>query len=161
MACASAAGHVVLPPEDAGPGVVPRPYAASRRVARVLSGGLPTVGQDAGMGESIGGPRDHLANERTQLAWLRTGANVMVVGLAVARFGDGGEVTTPSLLAGGLLVVVGALGVGYGTLRYRRTAAELRVGTAAAASSSAGPAIAAGVLVVAVAVAVLVLLLGA
>jgi putative membrane protein len=30
--------------------------------------------------------RDHLANERTQLAWLRTSANVVVVGLAVARF---------------------------------------------------------------------------
>ncbi len=113
------------------------------------------------MGESIGGPRDHLANERTQLAWLRTGANVMVVGLAVARFGDGGEVTPVSLVAGGLLVLVGALGVGYGTLRYRRTAAELRVGTAEAASSSAGPAVAAGVLVAAVAAAVLVLLLGA
>ena len=37
--------------------------------------------------------RDHLANERTQLAWLRTGANVMVVGLAVARFGGDGDIT--------------------------------------------------------------------
>ena len=64
--------------------------------------------------------RDHLANERTQLAWLRTSANVIVVGLAVARFADGGEVTAASLVAGGLLILVGAVGVGYGTLRYRQ-----------------------------------------
>lgn len=31
--------------------------------------------------------RAHLANERTHLAWLRTSANVMVLGLAVATFG--------------------------------------------------------------------------
>ena len=51
--------------------------------------------------------RDHLANERTQLAWLRTSANVIVVGLAVARFADGGEVTAASLVAGGLLILTG------------------------------------------------------
>ena len=56
--------------------------------------------------------RDHLANERTQLAWLRTSANVIVVGLAVARFADGGEVTAASLVAGGLLILVGAVGIG-------------------------------------------------
>ncbi len=112
------------------------------------------------MAEDVGGPRDHLANERTQLAWLRTGANVMVVGLAVARFGDAGEVSTASLLAGGLLVVVGALGVVYGTQRYRRVARELREGTAAAAADSNGPAVAAIVLMLAVVVALVLLLLG-
>lgn len=30
--------------------------------------------------------RDHLANERTYLAWLRTSANVMALGLAAAKF---------------------------------------------------------------------------
>ena len=55
--------------------------------------------------------RDHLANERTQLAWLRTSANVIVVGLAVARFADGGEVTAASLVAGGVLILTGAVGV--------------------------------------------------
>ena len=72
--------------------------------------------------------RDHLANERTQLAWLRTSANVVVVGLAVARFADGGEVTAASLVAGGVLILVGAVGVGYGTLRYRRADAAIRRG---------------------------------
>jgi Domain of unknown function (DUF202) len=30
--------------------------------------------------------RDHLANERTYLAWLRTTASVIVLGLAIAKF---------------------------------------------------------------------------
>ncbi|MFB6781713.1 YidH family protein [Streptomyces sp. NPDC056352] len=29
---------------------------------------------------------DHLANERTYLAWLRTSTNVMALGLAMAKF---------------------------------------------------------------------------
>ena len=41
--------------------------------------------------------RDELANERTFLAWLRTAANVMIVGLAIAKFGTGNEVTVWSL----------------------------------------------------------------
>jgi len=90
-----------------------------------------------------------LANERTQLAWLRTGANVMVVGLAVARFADQGSITVASLIAGGLLIVTGAVAVGYGTFRYRRVAGELRTGTATSAASSVGPSIAALVLVAA------------
>ena len=60
--------------------------------------------QTGPVADEIGGVRDHLANERTQLAWLRTGANTMVVGLAVAKFGGkGAEVTGASLAAGILL----------------------------------------------------------
>ena len=102
--------------------------------------------------------RDHLANERTQLAWLRTSANVVVVGLAVARFADGGEVTAASLVAGGVLILTGAVGVVYGTLRYRRAAAAIRRGDIDAISSSLGPSVAAVVLLVAVLVATVVLL---
>src|SRR3954451_9322388 len=94
--------------------------------------------------------RDHLANERTQLAWLRTSANVIVVGLAVARFADGGEVTAASLVAGGVLILTGAVGVGYGTLRYRRAAEAIRRGDTAGISSSLGPSVAAVVLLLAV-----------
>src|SRR3954452_10942139 len=94
--------------------------------------------------------RDHLANERTQLAWLRTSANVIVVGLAVARFADGGEVSASSLFAGGLLILVGAVGVVYGTLRYRRSAAAITRGDVEGISSSLGPSVAAFVLLGAV-----------
>jgi uncharacterized membrane protein YidH (DUF202 family) len=105
--------------------------------------------------------RDHLANERTQLAWLRTSANVIVVGLAVARFAGGGEVSASSLFAGGLLILVGAVGVVYGTLRYRRSAAAITRGDAEGISSSLGPSVAAFVLLGAVLVAAVVLLVGA
>ncbi|MCW2760873.1 MAG: hypothetical protein JWR85_1074 [Marmoricola sp.] len=113
------------------------------------------------MAEEVGAIRDHLANERTQLAWLRTGANVMVVGLAVARFADGGSVTFASLVAGSLLIVTGAASIGYGTHRYRRVTRELRAGTAEAAVSSTGPSVAAAVLVLATIASALILLLTA
>ena len=105
--------------------------------------------------------RDHLANERTQLAWLRTSANVVVVGLAVARFADGGEVTAASLVAGGVLILAGAVGVGYGTLRYRRADAAIRRGDIEGVSSSLGPTVAAVVLLMAVLVSTVVLLAAA
>jgi uncharacterized membrane protein YidH (DUF202 family) len=105
--------------------------------------------------------RDHLANERTQLAWLRTSANVIVVGLAVARFADGGEVSAASLVAGGLLILVGAVGVVYGTVRFRRSAAAITRGDAEGISSSLGPSVAAFVLLGAVLVSAVVLLVGA
>jgi inner membrane protein YidH len=105
--------------------------------------------------------RDHLANERTQLAWLRTSANVIVVGLAVARFADGGEVSAASLVAGGLLILVGAVGVVYGTARYRRAAAAIRRGDDEGIGGSVGPSVAAAVLLAAVLVSTVVLLVSA
>ncbi len=111
------------------------------------------------MAEEIGGPRDHLANERTQLAWLRTGATAMVVGLGIARFADDGEVSAASLLAGGLLVLTGAAAVCFGTLRYRRVAQDLREGVTRTATETAGPTLAALVLLVAMAAATLLVLL--
>jgi putative membrane protein len=105
--------------------------------------------------------RDHLANERTQLAWVRTSANVIVVGLAVARFADGGDPSANSLVAGGLLILVGALGVVYGTMRFRRSAAAITRGDIAGISSSLGPSVAAFVLLGAVLVSTVVLLVGA
>jgi inner membrane protein YidH len=35
----------------------------------------------------IGRPADHLANERTFLAWIRTSISIIVFGFVVARFG--------------------------------------------------------------------------
>ncbi len=59
-----------------------------------------------------------MANERTYLAWLRTAATVMALGLAVASFAD--SVSWSSAAAGVLLVAVGAAGIVYGTRRYRQ-----------------------------------------
>jgi inner membrane protein YidH len=60
--------------------------------------------------------RDLLANERTFLAWVRTGTAVMALGLALAKF------ATPDAhdyAASALLVAVGALGVFEGARRRR------------------------------------------
>ena len=104
--------------------------------------------------------RDHMANERTYLAWLRTATNVMVVGLVIARFGDGGRVTVASTGAGGILIVVGAVGVGYGTLRYRHVNRELEGGHYFTGSRGRGPTVASGVLIVAIVAALLLLVAG-
>ncbi|HET9423624.1 MAG TPA: DUF202 domain-containing protein [Nocardioides sp.] len=109
--------------------------------------------------ESVGGPRDHLANERTQLAWMRTGATSMVVGLGIARFADDGQISAASLLAGGLLVLTGAVAVCFGTVRYRRVADDLREGVTRTAAETTGPTIAAVVLLLAMAAATLLVLL--
>lgn len=70
--------------------------------------------------------RDHLANERTYLAWLRTAVNVMVLGLVVAKFVDEGS---RAELAGILLVGVGFLLLIYGTYRTGRLTSDLERGT--------------------------------
>ena len=97
--------------------------------------------------------RDHMANERTYLAWLRTAVNVMIVGLAVARFGSGGRPGALALSAGALLVATGAAGLGYGTMRYRAVNDELEHGRFVTGSRSRGPQLSAVVLLVALVVA--------
>jgi putative membrane protein len=101
--------------------------------------------------------RDHMANERTYLAWLRTAVNVMIVGLAVARFGSGGRPGALALAAGALLVATGAAGLGYGTVRYRAVNRELEQAQFVTGSRGAGPQLAAVVLLVALVVATVML----
>lgn len=61
--------------------------------------------------------RDHLANERTYLAWLRTGFGTAALGLGVAKLlGDPGD--WKPILAGILFVALGILMLMYGTMRY-------------------------------------------
>jgi putative membrane protein len=74
--------------------------------------------------------RTHLANERTFLAWLRTGLSLMAVGLAVAGF-------LPVDLVPGfpyvrtfcvLLVLSGTVLVVYGANRYVRASKQIETG---------------------------------
>jgi putative membrane protein len=74
--------------------------------------------------------RTHLANERTFLAWLRTGLSLMAVGLAVAGF-------LPVDLVPGipyvrsfsvLLVLSGTMMVVYGANRYVRAYKQIETG---------------------------------
>ncbi len=104
--------------------------------------------------------RDHLANERTYLAWLRTAANVMIVGLALAKFGDRGSATVWTLAAGGVLVATGAGGVVYGTSRYIRVSHELESGRSETVGQVRGPVLAAAVLLVSILFSLAVLMIG-
>jgi putative membrane protein len=101
--------------------------------------------------------RDHLANERTYLAWLRAAATVMIFGLAIAEFGDTSVFTVS---AGAVLIAVGALGLIYGTARYRRVNDEIEHGQYITGSRGRGPALASAVLIIAVLVALTLLIAG-
>jgi putative membrane protein len=96
--------------------------------------------------------RDLLANERTFLAWLRTAATVMVLGLAIAKLVNGP--TAKDVAAGAILVCVGALGVLEGARRYRRVMGEIERGE----PMTAGGALVAAVVLVAAILAALILL---
>jgi putative membrane protein len=84
--------------------------------------------------------RDHLANERTFLAWVRTGAAIVVFGFAIGRFSiamrqlaamSGHPVRTAgfSVWMGSGSIVAGVLLVLAGLARYRKTRAQLDSGT--------------------------------
>lgn len=86
-------------------------------------------------------PADYLANERTLLAWIRTGIGIIAFGFAVVKFSL--FVHQLSLAVGnrlpparGYSAAIGIALVGLGTLtillayqRYRRTEQQLQTGT--------------------------------
>ena len=79
--------------------------------------------------------REHLANERTLLSWIRLGLSSAGFGFVVARFGlflrelaAPGSDATPGRgaeIIGVGLVLLGVLAVVAGTLRYFRTEREI------------------------------------
>jgi putative membrane protein len=71
--------------------------------------------------------RDHLANDRTYLAWVRTSLNVIILGLVVAKFIEGDEAGRAQV-AGMVLIVVGCFILTYGTIRSYRTTREIERG---------------------------------
>jgi putative membrane protein len=84
--------------------------------------------------------RDHLANERTFLAWVRTGAAIVIFGFAIGRFSIairqlssfiGHPVRTMgiSVWMGAGAIISGVLLVVAGLIRYRKTRVQLDAGT--------------------------------
>jgi len=83
--------------------------------------------------------RDHLANERTFLAWVRTGAAIVIFGFAIGRFSiamrqltafSGHVIRTAGLSVwmGAGSIVAGVVMVVAGLIRYRKTRALLDQG---------------------------------
>ncbi len=74
--------------------------------------------------------RTHLANERTFLAWLRTGVTLIALGLAAAQLltGDGSAGIPIVRLVATLLVVAGTATVAIGGVRYARGRTRIEQG---------------------------------
>lgn len=92
--------------------------------------------------KKFGGPNDHLANERTFLAWVRTSIGIMAFGFVVVKFslfvkqfslmlGKDYAVKSHGLsaVAGITLVAVGAATVIFSWFRYRNIEKQLNEGT--------------------------------
>ena len=88
------------------------------------------------MPDNISRARDHLANERTFLAWIRTGVATIVFGFAVGRFSialqeflqfEGKPASSPGLTAwlGTISIVAGVLLILAGLYRYRKTRVQI------------------------------------
>ncbi|MEU0518577.1 DUF202 domain-containing protein [Streptosporangium sp. NPDC006007] len=69
---------------------------------------------------------DHLANERTYLAWLRTGLSMAALGVAVAKFAPGRGMH--AVISGVILLLAGLMLIFYGTSRYRTVRLQLIAG---------------------------------
>jgi putative membrane protein len=90
---------------------------------------------------SIGAPGDHLANERTFLAWIRTSIAMMGLGFVVVKFSifirqisnvlgtkASFHQTGDSQRIGILLVALGTVTIVFSFLRYHRTKTRLDLG---------------------------------
>jgi len=91
--------------------------------------------------DSVFKANDHLANERTYLAWIRISIGIMAFGFVVVKFSLfvkqigialGTGIKTPSLgyssLIGIVLVAFGALSILFSYGQYRKTETQLRTG---------------------------------
>ena len=99
---------------------------------------MPELNQPAN-NASNGRASDHLANERTFLAWVRTGVAIVVFGFAIGRFaiairqllqiqGRASDTAGISVWLGTVAIVAGVLLTLAGWVRYRRTRGQLESG---------------------------------
>ena len=91
------------------------------------------------MVENSNRARDHLANERTFLAWVRTSVAIVVFGFAIGRFaiamrqlaafqGHASKTTGLSVWMGMSSILAGIAMVVAGLMRYRKTRSQLEAG---------------------------------
>jgi len=79
--------------------------------------------------KSKGAFTDHLANERTYLAWIRTSLGIFAFGCAIARFGGSNNMQTTfnnsfsemkPMISGLVLIACGIITLFYSIYRYYR-----------------------------------------
>src|SRR5215213_7420751 len=82
-----------------------------------------------GPGDLDSRARSHLANERTFLAWLRTGLALIVVGIGAAQFLELDRNLIPGLRTvsdfAAILIVIGTLTVIVGRARYMQSREQI------------------------------------
>ncbi|HWL10200.1 MAG TPA: DUF202 domain-containing protein [Planctomicrobium sp.] len=93
-------------------------------------------------------PRVYFSSERTLLSWLRTGIGIMAFGFVVARFGFlmpmfrpelAGKSSQFSIYVGAFLVILGALSILMGTIRYHAFSKTLQPGEIPRSSKTFAP----------------------
>ncbi len=99
--------------------------------------------------------RTHLANERTFLAWFRTGVTLMALGIAVAQFlGRDTAESSASLLLGIAVVIGGIALLVIGRSRYFRSRVQIDAGSYRPAGTSVDSAVSVFALIGAVSIVV-------
>jgi putative membrane protein len=95
------------------------------------------VSSEEGTG-GIGGTeaREHLANERTLLAWVRTGVGLISFGLVVERIGAQIGPAGISAVFGVALAVLGCITLVLGTVQFLRSRREISTGTFVSAAAA-------------------------
>src|SRR3954468_21315188 len=80
------------------------------------------MSSEEGSGGGTGGTeaREHLANERTLLSWVRTGVSLISFGLVVERLGGQVGAVGTSGVFGIALAVLGCLALIMGTIQFFR-----------------------------------------
>jgi putative membrane protein len=93
------------------------------------------VNSEEGSGGGTGGTeaREHLANERTLLAWVRTGVGLISFGLVVERIGAEVGSVGASGAFGVALATLGCLTLVMGTFQFLRNRREIVAGNFAPA----------------------------
>ncbi len=88
------------------------------------------MSSEEGSGGGTGGTeaREHLANERTLLAWVRTGVGLISFGLVVQRIGAELGSAGSSGLFGIALAVLGCLALVMGTVQFLRSRRGIATG---------------------------------
>jgi putative membrane protein len=88
------------------------------------------MSSEEGSGGGTGGTeaREHLANERTLLAWVRTGVSLISFGLVVERIGAQVGPAGASGIFGVALAVLGCLTLVMGTIQFLRSRRGISTG---------------------------------